>query len=497
MASLAELAQHHTQLDDEAVAQLLRLTTSWSLLADLSFSDMVLMAPEKNQGRDLDNFIVLAQMRPNNRATLLVDDLVGTRQPGEEWPLSRQAMALGRRVTGEVAIAPGSELLPVWCVPVRSRGRVVAVMVRLQAPLRSPASLYEQAYLEIFEELCSMVSEGSFPFREVDVAGPGLPRVGDGVIKMDASGRVEFATPNATNALHRLGIYKSVEGQQLSELGLSARGIDRALSSGVPQVEEIDGGLEAAVQFHCVPLVRGETTTGLFAIVRDVSDLKLLNRQVLNKEAAVREVHHRIKNNLQTISSLLRLQSRRSEQTETIQALLEAERRVRSISIVHEVLSREPGEEVDFDEIVRSLVDLVEDSVLVPASVDLVVTGSLGTLSTDLAIPFAVALAELLTNAVEHAFSEFDGTEGRTGTVTLELGRDDLRAVAEVRDNGKGLTSDFSLEQPTSLGLSIVRDLVRTQLRGTIEMSSIDPNEGGGAVVRVVIPLAELASASS
>jgi len=489
MASLAELAQQHAKLSDEEVEQLLRLTTSWSLLADLSFSDMVLMAPEKHSGDDFENFIVLAQMRPNNRATLLADDLVGTLQPGEEWPLSRQAIALSRRVTGEVSLSPGSERLPVWCVPVRSHGRVVAVMVRLQAPLRSPASLYEHAYLEIFEELCSMVSEGSFPYREVDVAGPGLPRVGDGVIKMDATGVIEFATPNATNALHRLGIYQSVEGHRLAELGLKTRGIDRALSSGIPQVEEVDAGHEAAVQFHCVPLLRGQKTTGLFAIVRDVSDLKLLNRQVLHKEAAVREVHHRIKNNLQTISSLLRLQSRRSEQDETIQALLEAERRVRSISIVHEVLSREPGEEVDFDEIVQSLVDLVEDSVLVSTSVELQVTGSLGTLSTDLAIPFAIALTELLTNAVEHAFSGFVVATGGAGVVALELAHDARSAVAEIRDNGKGLPADFSLDQSTSLGLSIVRDLVRTQLRGSIEMDSLDPSKGSGTVVRVVIPL--------
>jgi len=488
MASLADLAQQHTTLRSEDIEQLLRLTTSWSLLADLSFSDMVLMAPHA-EGEEAEDFIVLAQMRPNNRATLLAEDLVGTIQPGAEWPLSRQAFTLGRRVTGEVALTPDAELLPVWCIPVRSHGEIVAVMVRLQGPLRSPASLYEQAYLEIFEELCSMVSEGSFPFREADVAGPGLPRVGDGVIKMDATGKVEFATPNATNALHRLGVRESVEGHRLSDLGLSVRGIERAMSFGMPQVEEVDMGSEAAVQFHCVPLRRGEATTGLFAIVRDVSDLKLLNRQVLNKEAAVREVHHRIKNNLQTISSLLRLQSRRSEQEETIQALMEAERRVRSIAIVHEVLSREPGEEVIFDEIVRALVDLVEDSVLVQTPIELVVSGSLGTLSTDLAIPFAVALAELLTNAVEHAFSDFAPRDGQVGLVTLQLDHNDSRAIAEVRDNGKGLSPEFTLEKPSSLGLSIVRDLVRTQLRGTIEMKSLDSSEGSGTLVRVEIPL--------
>jgi two-component sensor histidine kinase len=223
--------------------------------------------------------------------------------------------------------------------------------------------------------------------------------------------------------------------------------------------------------------------TGVVLLVRDVSDLRQLNRVVLNKEAAVREVHHRVKNNLQTISSLLRLQARRSDELETRIALQEAERRVRSIAVVHEVLSREPGEEVVFDEIVRSLVLLVEDTVLALHPVEIVVNGELGTLSTDLATPLAVALAELLTNAVEHAFVDFGGASNEhVGVVTLNLYQIDGNAVAEIRDNGRGLRADFSLDVPTSLGLSIVRDLVRAQLHGTIEMNSVPLRRGRGYV---------------
>ncbi len=115
--------------------------------------------------------------------------------------------------------------------------------------------------------------------------------------------------------------------------------------------------------------------------------------------------------------------------------------------------------------------------------------GELGTLSTDLATPLAVALAELLTNAVEHAFVDFGGaTNEHVGVVTLNLYQIDGNAVAEIRDNGRGLRADFSLDVPTSLGLSIVRDLVRAQLHGTIEMNSVPYAEGGGTFVRVVVP---------
>jgi len=101
-----------------------------------------------------------------------------------------------------------------------------------------------------------------------------------------------------------------------------------------------------------------------------------------------------------------------------------------------------------------------------------------------------VALAELLTNAVEHAFIDFGGTNNEhVGVVTLNLYQEDGQAIAEIRDNGRGLGDNFSLDVPTSLGLSIVRDLVRAQLYGEIEMNSVPLSEGGGTFVRVSVPL--------
>ena len=491
MATLAELAHLHSSLDEPVVDHLLRLTASWSLLADLSFSDMLLMTPldEATDHGEAD-FVVLGQMRPNNRSTIVNDDLVGTTQRRAAWPLVGLAFESGTRIVGQVKVEAIDDVVPVWCVPVRFDGRVVAVMVRLQGPLRGPASLYEQAYLSIFERLCTMVADSAFPFREEGVAGPGLPRVGDGIILIDGDGRVEFATPNAANALHRMGIYASSEGRTFNELGMRVRVVERSLEYAIPAMEEIDRGPDVAILFHCVPLLEHDLVTGVLTLLRDVSDLRQLNRLVLNKEAAVREVHHRVKNNLQTISSLLRLQARRSDEPETRLALGEAERRVRSIAVVHEVLSREPGEEVVFDEIVRSLVLLVEDTVLALHPVEIVVNGELGVLSTDLATPLAVALAELLTNAVEHAFTDFgDGDNSHVGVVTLNLYQEDGNAIAEIRDNGRGLRDDFSLEVTTSLGLSIVRDLVRTQLHGRIEMSNASYADGGGTFVRVEVPM--------
>ncbi|MDE3108205.1 MAG: histidine kinase N-terminal domain-containing protein, partial [Acidobacteriota bacterium] len=183
MATLAELAALRTRLDKVSVDHLVRLVASWSLLADLAFSDLLLMtrvAEPENRGEK--HLVVVGQVRPNNRSTLLGDDLVGTTQRVDAWPLVQRAFEERSLVVGEGRVHGVDDAVSLWCVPVIVGGEVAAVMVRLQGPTQVGAALYEKVYLSLFERMCAMVSDGSFPFREEDVAGPGMPRVGDGVI---------------------------------------------------------------------------------------------------------------------------------------------------------------------------------------------------------------------------------------------------------------------------------------------------------------------------
>ena len=201
---------------------------------------------------------------------------------------------------------------------------------------------------------------------------------------------------------------------------------------------------------------------------------------------------------------MLSLQARRVDNGAARDALREAERRVRSIALVHEILSRDPGEQVPFDDIIASLVQMATDSIVSSQSVSITVSGDLGEVSAKVATPLAVALAELLQNAVEHAFappvtSRADGglrsghetddslvTEDGHVVVTLAHRGDEL--LLEVYDDGCGLPPDFDIERTTSLGLSIVRDLVSSQLDGSISMEGVQPHDGGGTRVLIRVP---------
>ncbi|MEI8148619.1 MAG: histidine kinase N-terminal domain-containing protein, partial [Actinomycetes bacterium] len=281
MATLAEIASLRTNLSESAVGHLHRLVASWSLLADLSFSDMLLFVPAReSSSAGRTDFVVLGQVRPNNRATMLNDDLVGTTQRSTKWPLVTEALESGTLSIGTVEIDGIDESLPNWAIPILHDGQFIAVLGRIQGPLRGPASAYETVYLETFGRLCEMVTEGTFPYRESDVAGPGFPRVGDGIILIDGRGLIEFATPNATNALHRLGLYASTEGRSLKELGLHVRELERAREFGIPRREDVARGSEVAIDFLCLPILNKAEVTGVVVLMRDVSELKRLDRQI-------------------------------------------------------------------------------------------------------------------------------------------------------------------------------------------------------------------------
>jgi two-component sensor histidine kinase len=307
---------------------------------------------------------------------------------------------------------------------------------------------------------------------------------------------VEFASPNAMNAFHRMGIYAPPEGRRFGDLDIEETAIEWALANGRPVVEEVERRPDVIVLLHIIPLLSHGVVTGAMILLRDVTDVRRLDRLLLSKDAAIREVHHRVKNNLQTISSLLSLQARRVDEKAARVALHEAERRVRSISLVHEILSRDPSDQVPFAEIVVSLVQMAEDSVVSTQPIVISTTGDLGEVTADVATPLAVTLAELLQNAVEHAFDPEpaggpDGSAGDSpvGHVDVSLSHTGSELVVAVRDDGRGLPEGFDIEKTTSLGLSIVRDLVASQLEGRISMGEVPAAEGGGTRVVISVPV--------
>ncbi len=491
MASLTELARFHTNLDGPSLGHLQRLVAGWGLLADFCFADLLLFAPTVDAD-DGDHFLVLGQVRPSTSQTVYRADWIGTTVDEEERPLVTRAFRLGEIIEGETTIAALKERVRVLCIPVRCGGEVIGVLTRESAPSfgRQPGEL-ERTYVAIFNRFARMIAAGDFPFDAEDLETEEAPRVGDGVILLDAAQRVEYTSPNGVSALHRIGVHANSEGLRFDELGLDDSAVRTAFSIAAPVTVEVEGSAEVTVLIRCIPLIEHGTVSGAVLLTRDISELRRRDRLLVSKDATIREIHHRVKNNLQTISSLLRLQGRRFTSPEAKMAIEESVRRIRSIALVHEILSREAGDDVAFIEIVRPLVRMVEDGMSSDdRPVRFHVEGDAGVLSAEVATPAAVVLNELLQNAIDHAFPEAIDLQASPGSVTVVLGNDGTHLQATVTDDGVGVPADFSLADAPGLGLSIVRTLVTSELMGTISITrGAGLGDRPGTVVQLDLPV--------
>ena len=473
MGTLDRLAEERTDLSADDLERLHALVSAWGLIADLALSDLVLWLPTWNAG----GWIAAALVRPATAPTAVPEDVVGTFVPRGRTP------ELDRAATTFQLVRHRDDGLPrtVEAVPLRSAEQVIAVIAR--HPVTRVGGRLETVYLDTADLLLEMVAEGGFPPAGFDSSADGAPpRVGDGLIRLDLEGHVDYASPNAVSAFRRLGLATALEG---SDLARSATRLWHRAGPADEQLALVAGGrlagdaeienASASVSLRSVPLVTGGVPRGAIVLVRDITDLRRRERALLSKEATLREVHHRVKNNLQTVGALLRLQSRRVQADEAREALAEAGRRVSAIAAVHEILSQEPGDTVDFDDVIDRLLHLARD--LAPAHSpdvmpEILRTGSVGMIKTDIAGPLAMAVSEVVQNAIEHAHAQ---------SISVRPARWDHRVVVHVVDDGVGIGDDTA----EGLGLQIVRMLVEEDLRGSV---TIEARHDGGTSFEMAVP---------
>ena len=253
-----------------------------------------------------------------------------------------------------------------------------------------------------------------------------------------------------------------------------------ALRGDGPPRREIEAR-GATVLMRALPLMPSGVPIGALVLVRDVTEVRRRDRQLITKDATIREIHHRVKNNLQTVAALLRLQARRVVVGEARAALEESVRRVASIALVHETLSMSSDEAVEFDGIVDRVAAAAREVAAPESRVRIHREGTFGVLPAEIATPLVMVLNEVLQNAVGHAYGP-----GADGEVVVSAYRFRRQLHVTVADDGQGLPEGFDLDRSERLGLQIVRTLARGELRGTIELRR---RVEGGTEAVLVVPL--------
>ena len=300
MPSVKDVVKGHTELDDDDLAWFQLLVADWQIIADLSFADLVLWLPD----REGHGYWGGAQMRPTTAPTAFVDDLVGSFVPEGRRALLDSAFQ-ERRIAREGDPEWRDDVpVRVETIPVMREGRLLGVIARSTNLLGiRPPSRLELSYLQTASDLTRMISLGRFPQPVERRDWSASPRVGDGFVRTDAAGVVTYASPNAQSAYRRLGLLGDLIGQRYAKItaelvptpaGPVAESLAVTLSGRTPREAEF-GNSEATIVARVIPLRPAEDHDGALVLLRDVTELRSRERELITKDATIREIHHRVK----------------------------------------------------------------------------------------------------------------------------------------------------------------------------------------------------------
>lgn len=531
---VATLPDPETVLESDDIDRLHVLLSEWQVLADLWIADLVLWLPA-GEGR----FMAVEHCRPGTGSTIHLDDVVGLMASSARAAQLEQAYRTQDIVAPSAIRWAGSYAVQETYVPIVHHGTTIAVLSAEKNPSARPGFGFDvhNWFEELAKILAEMLTTGEYP-PDVSPAHirSGTPRVSDGVVWLDAEGAVKELSPNAHSCFRNLGIHGSLRGKVLAELitdlVLDNTPVDETLpvvvmgrAAWMTEVESATG----VATIRALPLVIHNRRLGAVLLCRNVTETRRHERELLTKDATIREIHHRVKNNLQTVSALLRMQARRSNSDEVKEALGQAQRRVATIAHAHEALSHTVDETLNFDQMMETIMRMAASMASTQGEAKINFEGSFGMVDAESASSLAVVLAELVTNAVEHGLegqgdrgevtvrvmrheprgahewsvdspvgieSISDGQEGEAVENENDSNGDDQSATArvvleiDVIDNGKGINTT---EVVGGLGAQIVRTFLTAELHGSIEW--LPGDDGVGTRVHMIARIPNLQSA--
>ncbi len=472
-----------TDLSEDDRDYLERVLRALPLLADIAHADLLVHA------RAHDDAVVVGHAAPHPVPSLYPRLQAGQIVPRRERSRVFRVLHDGK----DHALVSG---MLVWGAPtVQEVSPIRNPQRRIIAAVSRHRNLLEHERFQrrdpLFRSMVNRVMEQGFSGRLEGAENLGRLTEHDGVLIVDKRGIVQYMNSVAENQYRRVGYVDSLLGEQISELDTNEYICFRSMERGLcleQRIQELDqvwikrtlplfpvapGGLFGRFR------TQDSQPDGAAVLIQDITDDVRREQELKTKSAMIQEVHHRVKNNLQTVAFLLRMEARRTKLAEVEDTLRQTMGRILSIAVVHEFLSRGDQTEIDIRDVCGRIVaeacaSLTAEQKHIRVSLD----GQAFSLPAQQATSCALAVNELLQNAIEHAF-----VDREEGHVEVCLEETDASMVITIADDGVGLPPGFDPLASSALGLRIVRTLVQDDLHGQLLMRS-----AGGVTASISFP---------
>ncbi|MHB1356079.1 MAG: sensor histidine kinase [Anaerolineae bacterium] len=467
----------HAALDEEDAALLEMIAGDLPILADISRSDVQLLC---RAGSGLA--VVVAQAGPHSVKPIYGTNRVGTTVTAHTNPEVIRALATKPNPSIVYTLDIGGGTVARQVFPVRSaKGLLIAVLAKDSYWLtherqKHRAKVFQRAIVDFI----AMVLRGEL------IDGDSLTSFGehDGIVYIGADRSVLYMSGVASGLYRHLGYRDSMVGHRINELSIHDQQLFNQVASEQHCIERQDEQDGLTWVRKALPLYRLSATKwnrtrfwqrkpatrlhGVLILVHDATEAVQSQREIESKMALICEVHHRVKNNLQIIASLMRMQARRVTSDEAREVLHESVNRVLSVAVVHEFLSQNATGTINLQDVAHRILSQMQQGLIDPSKhIQLNVKGDAIWLPAERATQCALVINELVQNALEHGLEHRD--QGIVNVELVDLG-DQVQIL--VSDNGEGLPEGFQLSTSSNLGLRIVSNLVERDLRGKFDLLS-------------------------
>ncbi|MDH4617488.1 histidine kinase N-terminal domain-containing protein [Brevibacillus sp. AY1] len=472
MQSLRELCLSATTLCEEDIQILEDLAAKLQIFADLSQADMFIDCSTT----DHSSALVVAQASPSTAKSLYSGSVVGQLATAVNEPAVMYCLTTGKPVISSRGVSQEQVVMRQSVVPIKNQaGSTIGTLITEQDISKQ---VEQEKNVEMLKETTEHLSETLIQFAVPDM--PITSLLHEGMILFDQTGTITYANERAHELLHQIGYGSPEKGVRIEEIFAWRVSPEYFVRHGGFIQEELSKG-RTYIMMKAVSSARKPDIIGGIILLRDISDIREKEKQLMIKSAVIKEIHHRVKNNLQTITSLLRLQMRRSTSQEIEKVYRESINRINSIAIIHEYLAHDGLEKIDFKEILTKISKIIVSSMRrSEQAIQVVVTGESVYLPSNKATSFALIVTELVQNCMIHAFAEM-----QEGVIALELVPKEDFVSLSVTDNGIGMADMQHVLEKGHLGLKIVDTLVREDLEGTIHFR----NTGNGTEVTILYPI--------
>ncbi|WDP90322.1 MAG: sensor histidine kinase [Desulfobacter sp.] len=460
MEMIEKICREHTDLAESDIRHIEEVAETLEAVADLMTADVFIDC----RTRDKDVAVVVAQARPSNGKTLYKRSVVAEFAYRSNEPAALRTLDIGMPTMDMMAKTQENRDVRQNVSPIKNkRGRVIACLI---AETDITADLKTKRHLSMLSRTTEQLTEALISMLNKE---KGIPyHVTDGIAIFNREGICVYTNPVARGIYKKLGYMNEPEGLVFSNLALEDIDLETIFEKKQVNSSGVNlGGLVLNIKYTIMQSKENARPTGAVMLISDETAVMAKEKELILKSVAIKEIHHRVKNNLQTIASLLRLQSRRVDNESAKRAFSKSISRVLSIAATHEILAQNGVDDVDLTVMINRILNSVAGhSLSASRGIKIDITGDAIHTDSDVATSIALVVNELIQNCIKYAFVGRDH-----GTITVEIRKGTAYSNICITDDGIGFDED-KVDTSISLGTSIVRQLVEGKLGGTLQVES-------------------------